>query len=224
MAFQIPLAEQKVKPHQVTALHLVTGFALLAFSAIALLVNNSMATMGEPAFLAAQQAKIEQFDSIDLASTLIMVISIIILLSALFRNKWLRQPHINKIYRVVELVLLAAVAVFLLTITYNIPAAIFGVLAATIVFSLFWETNKGVSLSVHINERGIDLPVTSRRRHINWTEVDNVILRHGTITINCADGRMHQWVTAQHSLDADGLEAFSHAHIEAKKKDREKDW
>ena len=70
MAFQIPLAEQKVKPHQVTALHLVVGFALLAFSAIGFLVNNTVMTIPGAATIEQQKASIGKFDTVDTILTI----------------------------------------------------------------------------------------------------------------------------------------------------------
>jgi len=224
MAFEIPLAEQKVKPHQVTALHLVAGFAFFAFSALGLLINNTVMTLPDSAPIEQQQATIHIFDATDTALSLTMGISIIILFAALFRNKWLRQPKVNKLFRVGEMLTAGTIAIYMLTIQYNVPAGLFGVLAITIIFSLFWETGKNTNITVTFNENGIKLPVTSRRRNISWDETEKVLLRHGTVTINCVDNRMYQWVAAQHSINSAIFEAYCDAHIEAEKHKRGKDW
>lgn len=224
MAFQIPLAEQKVKPHQVTALHLVVGFALLAFSAIGFLVNNTVMTLPGAGSIEQQKATIGKFDTADMILTAVMAISIIILFASLFRNKWLRQPHINKTFRAGELLSLSAIAVYMLVLQLQVPAALFGLLAATIIFSLFWENGKTTQLNVGVQDDGIKLPMTSRRRHINWTEIEKVLLRHGTITINCTDNRMYQWVTVKNEVDTNKFEAYCDAHIEAARKHRKAEW
>lgn len=225
MVFEIPLAEQKVKPHQVTALHLVSGFALLAGSAIALLINNMVETLPTSAPIEVQKKLIERFDNIDMAASIIMAVSIIILISALFRNKWLRTHAVNKTYRIIELLILATVSIFLLTVEYNIPAALFGLLVGTIVFSLFWESGKNTKpLTLHFSDEGIKLPVTSRRRGLRWSDAENVILRHGTITINCTDNRMFQWVTSRYEYDVEEFENYCMAQIAAAKHKRKSEW
>lgn len=224
MKFEIPLAEQKVKPHQVTALHLVTGFALLALSALGLLVNNTIMTLPGSAPIDIQKVSIQEFDSVDTALSVIMAISILILGAAMFRNKWLRRPGINKIFRVIELLIITTISIYLLSLQLNVPAALFGLLAATIVFSLFWEGSNNKNITIIFSEEGIRLPITSRRRSISWDEAEKVILRHGTVTINCTDNRMYQWVTAQQDTDPAAFEAFCYAMIETKRKDRKNDW
>ena len=224
MAFQVPLTEQKVKPHQVTALHLVAGFALLALAAIGLLVNNTVMTLPGAGTIEQQKINIQKFDMLDAGLSVTMALSIIILFAALFRNKWLRKPAINKLFRIGELLILSAVAIYLLTLNLTVPAVVFGILAATMIFSLTWETGKDTRLYVQIRDQGISLPVTSRRRSVAWLEVEKVLLRHGTITINCVDNRMYQWVTAANDIDVEELEAYCDALIQAAMKDRKKDW
>lgn len=224
MAFQVPLTEQKVKPHQVTALHLVAGFALLALAAIGLLVNNTVMTLPGAGTIEEQKVTIEKFDTLDIGLSITMGLSIVILFAALFRNKWLRKPSINKVFRIGELLILAAAAVYLLTLNLTVPAVVFGILAATMIFSLTWETGKDTRLYVQVRDQGISLPVTSRRRSVAWLEVEKVLLRHGTITINCVDNRMYQWVTAANDINVEEFEAYCDALIQAAMKDRKKDW
>ncbi len=221
MVFNIPLAEEKVKPHQVTALHLVMGFALLGASAFALLLNNLTikGPDGQPIDLGSPT-----FDLIDGTASLVMIMSIIIIISALFRNKWLRSEQVNKTFRILELGATIIAAMYLLTIDANVPAAVFLLLAGTVVFSLVWEGGRIKKLSVEITEQGIKPPMNLKRRNINWAEVDKVLLRHGNLTINCADNRMYQWTTSKHDTDTEIFEAFCDAQIAAAKKLRKEDW
>lgn len=225
MLFEIPLVGQKVKPHQVTALHLVVGFALLACSAIALLINNTVLPLPDAAAPEVQKVQIEELDAIDISASVIMVFSIIILAAALFRNKWLRSESINKTFRFAELMLLVIIAGYLVMIQYNVLAAIFGLLAATIVFALNWEAKNNSVILITVNEDGIKPPVSLRRRSIKWMEVESALLRHGTFTVNCTDNRLYQWMTAANEIDPEIFEAYCMAQIEAAKKNRTgSDW
>ena len=219
MEFIIPLTEQKVKPHQVTALHLVVGLALLAWSAITLLINNVVVDAINSE--ATQGVTIEQSGTLDITGGTVMVISLIIIASALFRNKWLRTATVNIAFRVIELLLLLAISIHLIAIQFNILAAVFGLLAATVVFALFWENGKNKTLTVTITDKGVAPPLS--RKNISWPEVESALLRHGALTINCVDNRLYQWVTDTHDINQQEFEAYCLAQIEAGKKHRTND-
>lgn len=221
MVFEIPLTEQKVKPHQVTALHLVVGFALLAWSAIALLINNIVFPIPNAENSATQSITIEQSSTLDIIGGVVMAVSFIIIIASLFRNKWLRGTTVNQAFRIIELLLLIGIAIHLLMIVFTVLAMVFGLLAGTIIFSLFWEGSKDKTLTVTVNDKGISLPM--RRKSILWTEVETTLLRHGTLTVNCTDNRLFQWVTSNHNIDHEIFEAYCLAQIEAAKKNRKQD-
>src|SRR5690606_17000984 len=187
-------------------------------------VNNTVMTLPGAGTIEQQKVTIEKFDTLDIGLSITMGLSIVILFAALFRNKWLRKPSINKVFRIGELLILAAAAIYLLTLNLTVPAVVFGILAATMIFSLTWETGKDTRLYVQVRDQGISLPVTSRRRSVAWLEVEKVLLRHGTITINCVDNRMYQWVTAANDINVVEFEAYCDALIQAAMKDRKKDW
>jgi hypothetical protein len=60
---------------------------------------------------------------------------------------------------------------------------------------------------------GLRLPVV-RRRFIPWTEIDNVVLRYGTVTINCLDNHLFQWTIADYGFDNEVFERFCNARVE----------
>lgn len=219
MQFEIILAEKKVKPHQVTALHLLVGFALLAATAITLLAKTLPQNTGDT---------IQTFseDNIEVLLSIISGFSLIIITLALFRNKWLRRTQVNKLFRILELIACIVVAAFLYLQQYQILSALFVLLVFTVAFSLFWETGKSnLALTVTIHDAGVTLPVNSRRRSLKWTEIENILLRHGALTINCTNNRMYQWMAANNDIDIASFEAYCNAQIQAAlKKRRDTDW
>ena len=68
-----------------------------------------------------------------------MMAGAVIIISALFRNKWLLQKNINRSYRIVELTLSIAMAAYLLLNGFQVPAAIFGILAVVLGMSFSLE-------------------------------------------------------------------------------------
>jgi hypothetical protein len=130
-----------------------------------------------------------------------------------FRNRWLQKPSVNKAFRILELCLTLLMLAGALAFKWWVPAAISGVLTAAVIFALYWENNSKRTLSIRVDDEGIKLPVTSRKRGISWSDVNNVLLRYGILTVDCADNSLYQWNVGKVSIDKDNFEAFCQAHI-----------
>ena len=202
MTFELPLVEERVKPHQVTALHLITALAFTGTGAV-------LYKLHEP---------VKEW-------ALALLIAGIALIATVFvKNKWLIKPAANRYFRMGELMILLCISSFMVLKGWMIPAAMFGVLSAVVLFALYWERGGGGMLQIRIDAEGIKLPVTSRRRLIEWPEVEQVILRFGTLTINGADNRLFQWSVYNVDFDKEVFEAFCHRQIEAARSRRVADW
>lgn len=221
MIFEIPLAEQRIKPHQVTALHLMTGFALIASGAF--ITVAFMALMIKPFSWEPITEKGDiNIHSFLLPEYLLIIAGIIILFAAMFRNKWLLQPRINKAFRIIELILCAVIAGYSVFTGAYVLTGIFGILSLGIIYAFVAEAAKR-GPTIIIDDTGIKLPFTSRRRNIKWTETQKVLLRHGALTVNCVDSSLYQWMTASNDINADEFETYCTAEIEAARKHRDKD-
>ncbi len=220
MTFEIPLAEQKIKPHQVTALHLMAGFALVATGAFILFVFSSMMLTPFSWKPLPEDVEVNMHTTL-LFEYIMLVVGIAILFISLFRNKWLMKPRNNKAIRKLELWICITLAVYSGLMAAWVITGIFSILSVAIIYSFFAE-NTGGQPTVSIDKNGISLPMNVRRRHINWAETEKVLLRHGTLTINCLDNKLYQWITSPNNIDSNDLEAFCNAHIEAAHKDRKK--
>jgi hypothetical protein len=203
MMFELPLTTARVKPHQVMALHLMAGLVMAGCGAIlslAIVPGQSWTIM-------------------------LLVAGILLLGISLVRGKWLRQPNTNRLFRIGELLVLLSLAGYFTIHGFKIPAAMCGVLGAATLFAIFWEQQKGATLSVRIDEAGIRLPVFSRGRQLRWPEVEQVLLRFGTLTINCHDNRLFQWPVGSIPFDKDDFEQYCNKHIEEGKLKRDpNDW
>jgi len=202
MTFELTLPEERVKPHQVTALHLMAALAMIGAGAV---MRRFYAPAG-------------------VWSLILAGAGVLLLLASLFRNKWLVGSGANRILRILELLIVGGLAAFFTYKHWTPPAVMFGVLTAAVLFSLFWEKQAGAGQTIRIDEQGIKLPITSRRRSINWHEVEKVILRFGILTIDCEDNRLYQWNIKTADFDLDTFTAFCFAHIEAGRKKRVADW
>lgn len=225
MVFEVPLAKQNVKPHQVTAMHLLAALAFVAVASIMLLVNNMVIELPDAPAPAVQKEQIAVFDTVDMGSSIVLAIGVFILLATLFRNRWLTTPLNNNIFRLVESYLSLGIAIYFLARGWNLPCAIFTLLTITLAFAKFAEKGKLKHKHVIFTQDDIKLPIGLRTSQLKWTEVEQVLLRHGTLTINGINNKLYQWMTASHQIDTNAFEEFCAAQIEEAKKDRKKyDW
>ncbi len=202
MVYDLPLVEEKVKPHQVTTLHLVCALAFIGTGAIIAVYNYEIPLWGGA----------------------LLAVGVLLLGATIIKNKWITGKDINPVIRIIELVIAATIAIYSAVQHWKFPMGMFSALSAGLLFALYWERKSGATLSVHIDDTGIRLPVV-RRRSLRWTEVDQVVYRFGTLTINCADNHLFQWNIADPSFDNEIFEAFCAAKIEENKAKRiNDDW
>lgn len=202
----------------------MAGFALVAAGAFIIFVFTGMMLMPFRWDEIAKDSSLNMH-MVLLPEYLMIAAGLMILFLSLFKNKWLLRPGNNKAIRIIELVFCAAIAGYSLYTNAIVLAGMFGILSLAIIYSFYAENTGGQQTAVVIDENGINLPMNVRRRHINWAETEKVLLRHGTLTINCLDNRLYQWITTQNNIDTTVFEAFCIAHIEAAQKDRKKyDW
>jgi len=191
MFYDLPLVEEKVKPHQVTTLHLVSALAFIGTGAIIFVYNYVITYWG----------------------LALLIAGVLFLGLTIFKNKWITGSAVNQKTRVAELIIAAGIAAYSAVQHWKFPMGMFSVLTLAILFALYWERKKGSTLYVHVDDKGLRLPVV-RRRFIPWVEVDQVLLRFGTLTINLADNHLFQWNIVGSDLDKDLFEAFCHAKVE----------
>ena len=200
MVYDLPLVEEKVKPHQVTTLHLICALAFIGTGAIIVVYNYTIPVWGGALLLA----------------------GILLLALTIFKNKWLTGKKINPLARIAELLISIVIAIYSVTQQWKFPIGMFSALSAGLLFALYWERKKGGVLYVHIDDNGLTLPVV-RKRSLSWADVDQVVYRFGTLTINCADNHLFQWNIADPEFDNEIFEAFCAAKIEENRSKRRND-
>lgn len=221
MIFELPLVEDRVKPHQLTALHLFVAFILLITASL-ILASYAAATH-------LPEAKIAQYKMLlyfgPAVSVGLYAITAILLLVTIVKNKWLQKPLNNMVFRVFELLLIATMFIYCAITGLIVPAVIYAILCTTIILAISWERKKHIPLLIHIDKEGIKPPLTSRTRIIDWVDVEHVILRFGTLTVNCADNRLYQWNVGTFNFEPDVFEVFCIRQVDKAKERRDKnDW
>lgn len=203
MVYDLPVAEEKVQPHQITTLHLVCAIAFMVAGAIIFKYNFEITIWG----------------------LALLVAGLLLIIATIAKNSWLTSKRINPVIRIAELVLSAWIAVYSLIQQWKFPTGIFGVLSAAVLFALYWERAAGAGLFIQVHDEGVKLPVTSRRRFIPWTEIEQVVFRFGTLTIDCVDNKLFQWNITNVPADTAEFEAFCLNKVnEHRDKRRKNDW
>ena len=201
MVYNLPVIEEKVKPHQVTTLHMVSALAFIVAGTIIVVYNYTIPRWGAA----------------------ILSVGILLTVLVMAKNKWVISKTINPVFRIAELLISLSISAYSATQHWKFPAGIFGVLSAAIVFAIFWERDTGSPLAVHIDKDGVKLPATVRKRFIPWTEVESIILRFGTLTLSFTDNSVFQWDITNPDFDNEIFEAYCSTQIEVNKSKRLKD-
>jgi len=168
---------------------------------------------------------IYNYSAIKYAGATLLGAGLLLVVVTVAKNRWVTRRNVNLAVRFIELAICITVAIYSATQHWKFPIVIFCVLSASVAFGLFWERAAGNALLVQIDENGLRLPVTTRTRFLKWTEVEQVVLKFGAITINCVDNRLFQWSLGKSSVDADIVEEYCNNQVEANRsKRRNDDW
>ncbi len=203
MTYDLQVADEKVKPHQITTLHLVSALAFIVAGAIIFRYNYDITYQG----------------------LALMVAGILLALITIVKNQLVTGRSSNIVFRFIELAISLAIAVYSVIHGWRFPIGIFSMLSAAIIFAVYWERSAGTPLYIHIEDDGVRLPVTSRKRFIPWTEIEQVVLRYGILSVDCTNNQLHQWTIPVANVAVSELEKFCSDKVEEyRPKRRNDDW
>jgi hypothetical protein len=217
MNFILPLTEERVKPEHKITLHLFVVFVLIATGAFLLLLQYLLQGIS-----ILHNDQLKQLHVPSGLGIIVLLSSFFLLGMTLFKSKWLLQASINKWFRIIEGIIMMALSVAAFTTQLTMPSVLFGLLALVLFFAFFGENGKSNQLIIEVAELGIKFPVTARKKGLAWWEVEQILLRFGTITINCHDNRLYQWQLGKIDFDIAIFEQFCSIQIEAHREDRKK--
>ena len=201
MTFELLLADGKIKPQQITALHLMAAFALLGTGSVFYFFYSPMKIWG----------------------AVLRALGFLLVAVTIFRNNWIMKPEVNRVVRVFELMACLCLAAYMAMNQIWVPVGMFAILSAVILLAFFWERGSGEQ-HIYVSEEGIKLPFSSRKRFIEWQDVDNVIYKYGTLTIECDGNRLYQWNIKKSRFDSHEFERFCAKKAEEQRSKRVKDW
>ncbi len=207
MEYILYLKDKKVKQQHIITAHLIAVFVLLVVGVFFELASFVVKKINLS--VAINNSSLMQI------GTSTIIISLVILAATIFKTKWMMKPKIGLFFRVFEISIIGILSMHFFQLNLPTPAILLLLVIGMIVFALFWENQSDQMLKVVLSETGILLPMTSRKKKLQWSEVDQVLVRFNTVTINCADNRLFQWVLYNQDIDIEGLHQFSKQQIVA---------
>lgn len=207
MQFILPVQEDGVSQRHATTLHIMLAFLLFGIGAAA--IGLFWFTSVSPAF---QQHGGAYKPFIFFGIAALLGAACIILLSV-FQKNWMRQERNSLIFRGVEFILLAVSSVLFFINKWNMPAALFGIMALVVIFAIIRERNQAKAGNITIDAGGVRL----RGRKIDWKDIENVLFRFGTLTVEMKGNKIIQQNIGATTTDGKALEHFSREMIETHK-------
>lgn len=202
MIFELPVAEERVKKHQVTGLHLLTAFVFTGSGALIYWLS----------------------DALKLAGIGLLVVGLLLFFVVFFGKKLLATKA-NLYLRVGELVICLSFLAVSVAENRWIPIVIAGILSIALLFSIIAENQNKKAANIRIDERGISLPFITTKRFIKWSEIEKVILRFGILTVDCYDNHLSQWHVGALNADIKQFDDFCTQQIAAGLiKRKEEEW
>jgi len=200
MVFDLPVSGTKVKPQQLTALHLFCGLAFLGTGAIMYRYNFELTNLGLG----------------------LLLFGLALMSVTIIKNKWITSGKVNVLMRVLELLVAAAIALLSYKEQWRFPIGIFTVLVLVILFSLYWERDAGQQLYVSVDDAGVHMPVTSRKRFVPWVEADQVLLRYGVLSVDCLNNKLYQFDVSASRVNVEEFNAYCATKVEEQVPNRAK--
>jgi hypothetical protein len=203
MQFEIRVKDNKVR--QITAARLMSAQVLSGIGAMLLLLQPT-----EKAW-----------------SSVMLAAGIFLLIFTLRSKKEKPQSALQLPLRIAEIGLCAAFIIYAIGKGFTIPAVIVGISLCSLAFALIMERNTQKFSTVKISDKGISRPLVFKHAKVNWPEIDQVLLRFGTLTINCDGNRFYQYSIDNYNFNTAEFESFCINHInegKSKRKNNSNDW
>ena len=207
MQFVLPLQDDGVSQRHSTTLHIMLAFLLFAMgiSALGLFwftwISKNFEKVGGAYY------------PFLFFGVLALLGATAILLLSIYQKAWLRKENNNLLFRVIELGLLAVGSVLFFLNKWNMPAALFALMAAVVVFAIWREKNTNKAGNIIIDDTGIKV----RNRIIMWKDINTVLLRFSTLSIEMAGNKLMQENIGHGAPPANELEAYCMQKVEANK-------
>lgn len=218
--FKIPVAGNKVKKHQVTAMHLIAGFLLIVMGLITFVTPYALGVIHS----SANPVQKPQLTFINFSGLAYALFGLLLIIITTFFNKKVIQTKANFPLRILEIIAFLSILFYSLIQKWYLPAAYSGAALTGIILAYFLEKSGQAPRFILINERGIKIP--GRNGDILWQNIKAVIFRHNVITVDCKDNKLFQLTFFKETINEKLplIETFAKKNIETKAHLYQEDW
>ena len=183
MEYVLPLQEADTSQRHTTTLHMMLAFILFGIAVCC--VGLYWFTSVSPNF------KGHAYTPFILFGAVSFVMSIVLVWLTISARSWMKQKGNNVALRIAELVLMLVAAGLFYSIGWKMPALLFGVMSAVLVFALFNERRSSAIPQAFFDEKGI-LIEGSRGKNLDWAKIERIRLKHTILTISLRDNSIIQ--------------------------------
>lgn len=210
--YQIILEGKKIKRNQVTGMHLMAGFLLIAMGLLTWLVPNSV--------------KQEEFDFLNYTGLTYALFGLLVIVVCIFFNKKVIQTKANLVLRFFEICSMTAILIYSLVHKWYLPAGYSSAALLGIILAFYWEKTGKRNRIATFTDQGVHIPGLGKSTDLNWKEIKKVILKHNILTIDCVNNKLYQIKLAatDQAINREEFATYCHFQIEAKKHLQEKEW
>jgi len=203
MEFKIALEEERVRRGHIVTLHLIVVFALIITGAFLLIIQYMLNSLD-----GAGRASLTPLTIPAGLGAGVLAGGLLLLGLTIFKSNLLLERGPGRVIRISELLLMGAFAGLSFWKGLQIPGIIYTIISLSVLYALISEGRADSTLYVVADKKGIRLPVTSRKKFLQWWEVENVLVRFSILTIDCHDNRLFQWNISDRNFDRESFQRF----------------
>jgi hypothetical protein len=201
-SYQVPIVRTRIKKKHITSMHLISGFMFVLIGAVTLAIPSSI--------------KANLVDVLNIISGAYIGLGILIVSITIIFNKALANKNKNFLLRLIEIIGFGIIATVCILYLWWMPFvyALIGIITVSITYYL--ELNAHQPEYIHITENGIYLKRLNKK-HIEWSEVKNLLIRHGNITINLKNNTLYQYnaYNFKDIQNKEAIELFAQTQIDS---------
>jgi len=139
---------------------------------------------------------------------------------SMFYKNWLMRGKRSILLRIAELGMLLTGSLLFRYAHQNKASIIFAVVAAIILLAMLWELRPPLIPKAVISQEGILVPRAQVLRKVPWEEIEQVLLRHGILSIECSGNKLIQLTLQDSPPDFAAIERFAKDCIQKHEKAR----
>lgn len=213
MQYVLPLMPaDNSSTRRMTTLHLMLAFALCGIGAGCIVLYWFTAV--SPKFTAA-------YGPFALLGACCFIVGLGIAAIAMFNKSWLMKGKRSAWLRVAEMLLIGTVALAFALSGQIRPAVLFGMIGIAVLAATLWELRKPASHEAVISDAGVMIPKKGSSQLLRWSEIENVLLRHGILSIELTGNKLVQRsIRPDADFDAATIETFCQTYIRKFEKER----